>query len=320
MDLVWRPVTLGDCPALAGLNAVVAEHDRTGVFFDAAELRALLTSPTVDLAASTVAWRGAEPVAFALVRRRDAAEDVHMMRSEVLVHPDHRDEDVAAYLLAWFAATARRVHERSFPGTRPELHIERHEHETWLIDVLKRAGYVRGRTMLKMRARLGELPPPAPFPSGLEPVRFEERYDALVLDARNDTFAEHWGSTSMELEAWRHTVTAAANFRPDLTFLLLSPAGDRVDSFVISYFSEYEASVTGVRELYVGLVGTRSSLRGQGAATALVGHTLRQAKAAGLEVAMLGVDGDHNPGAVGVYGKCGFHREKEEITYVLSLG
>ncbi|MFF0145431.1 hypothetical protein [Amycolatopsis sulphurea] len=59
--------------------------------------------------------------------------------------------------------------------------------------MLAQAGYRRVRTFVEMRADLRALPS-SPLPDDLVRTPFEDRYDALTLDARNATFAGHWGS------------------------------------------------------------------------------------------------------------------------------
>src|SRR5690242_21072424 len=113
MDLTWRPLTLDDASALARLYAAAEEVDRTGEHFSEEDLREELRAPNVDLArATTGAWAGDELVGYGLIRRRDAANPVHMVRLQSVVHPEHRTEALGAHLVEWFTRTSREVHER----------------------------------------------------------------------------------------------------------------------------------------------------------------------------------------------------------------
>src|SRR4051794_5957071 len=274
MDLTWRPLTLGDVPALTRLYAAAEEVDRTGEHFSADDLREELEGPNIDLARATVgAFAGDRLIGYGLVRRRDAAEPVHMIRLQSVVHPEHRDDAVGAHLVEWFARTSREVHERTFPGAPLELHHGLHQNERWIAGVLGGAGYTHSRTMVTMRVGLADLPPQPPLPDGFEAVPFDFEYDLAALDARNDTFADHWGSTIYQPDAWRHLVTGSKDFRPDVSFLVLD--GDKVLAFVLSHFYESEAEATGIREHYATWVGTREALRGRGVVSGLLGHTLR---------------------------------------------
>ncbi|MDQ7804231.1 GNAT family N-acetyltransferase [Amycolatopsis sp. A133] len=317
MDLTWRPLTLDDAPALARLYAAAEEVDRTGEHFSADDLRDELAAPNVDLARATIgAWAGDRLAGYGLILRRAAADPVHMIRLQSVVHPDHRSDAVGGHLVEWFARTSREVHERAFPGAPLELHHGSHQNERWIAGVLTRAGYTVGRTMVNMRVGLADLPPQPPLPDGFEAVPFDPKYDLAALDARNDTFAGHWGSTVYEPDAWHHLVTGSKDFRPDLSFLVLD--GDKVLAFVLSHHYASETEATGIREHYATWVGTRTALRGRGVASGLLGHTLLAAKAAGFDRSALNVDVDNAHRALGVYERCGYRVEDEWHVYVLS--
>ncbi|MCR6484517.1 GNAT family N-acetyltransferase [Amycolatopsis sp. OK19-0408] len=317
MDLTWRPLTLDDVPALTRLYAAAEQVDRTGEHLSEEDLREELEGPNVDLARATVgAWAGEELVAYGLVRRRDAANPVHMLRIQSAVHPEHRTDAVGAHLVGWFARTGREVNERTFPDAPIELHHGHHQNESWITGVLAGAGYEHARTMVNMRVGLADLPPQPPLPDGLTAVPFDFKHDLAVLDARNDTFGDHWGSTVYEPGAWRHLVTGSKDFRPDLSYLVLD--GEKVLAFVLSHFYASETAVTGIREHHASWVGTRSVLRGRGVAAGLLGHTLLAAKAAGFDRSALNVDVDNAHRALGVYERCGYRVDDEWHVYVLS--
>ncbi|MET8851794.1 GNAT family N-acetyltransferase [Amycolatopsis sp. NPDC004625] len=317
MDLTWRPLTLADVEALARLYSAAEEVDRTGEHFSPEDLREELEGPNIDLPRATVgAWAGDRLVGYGLARRRDAADPVHMIRLQSVVHPQHRTDAVGRHLAEWFARTSREVHERTFPGAPLELHHSSHENERWIAGVLARAGYRHRRTMVNMRVGLADLPPQPPLSDGYEAVPFAFEYDLAVLDARNDTFADHWGSTVYEPDAWRHLVTGSKDFRPDLSFLIVED--DKVLAFVLSHHYESETEATGIREHYATWVGTRGALRGRGVASGLLGHTLRAAKDAGFDRSALNVDVDNAHRALGVYERCGYRVDDEWHVWVLS--
>jgi ribosomal protein S18 acetylase RimI-like enzyme len=287
--------------------AVAQAVDPTGEHYSAEDLREDFDAPTIKLAdSSTAIWDGDRLVGYALVRPREAANPAHMVRIEAVVHPDYRDDAVGGRLVDWFERAGKLVHGRTFPDAPLELHAGAHESQRWYTGALEKGGFHTARTFLEMRADLATLPPAQPLPEEFPLVGFEQKYDELTRHARNDTFGDHWGSTELSSELWRHLVTGAKDFRPDLSFLLLSPARDEVVAFVTSAFYKSDAAVTGIRDLYVGYVGTRASLRGRGVATALLGHTLAKAKAAGFDRSSLSVDLENVNGALGIYERCGY--------------
>jgi mycothiol synthase len=321
MDLTWRPLALDDAKPLAQVFAAAEAVDPTGEHYNEEDLREDFEGPSISLVdAATAAWDGDRLVGYALVRRRDAANPEHKVRIEGLVHPDYRDDAVGADLVDWFVRAGKLVHERTFPGAPLELHGHAHESQRWYAGVLETGGFHVARSFVDMRVALGELPPAQPLPEGFQLVRFERKFDELTRLARNDIFADHWGSTEQSPEAWRHLVTGGKDFRPDLSLLLLSPTGDEVVAFVLSAFFESDAAATGVRELYVSNVGTRSGLRGRGVATALLGHTLAEAKARGFERSSLGVDVDNINGALGIYERCGYAVAERWTGLVRAIG
>lgn len=152
-----------------------------------------------------------------------------------------------------------------------------------------------------MRVSLTDLPTQPPLPADVEPVAFAPEHDLATLDARNDTFAGHWGATAFTPEAWRHKVTGSKTFRPELSFVVVSPDGE-VQAFVLSHVFAADEAATGVREQDVGWIGTRKAQRGKGIASGLLGHALQVGRAAGYERALLNVDFDNATARAGSVG------------------
>ncbi|MDI5974817.1 GNAT family N-acetyltransferase [Amycolatopsis magusensis] len=317
-EVTRRPLTLSDVTALADLFATAEAVDPTGEHESAEDIAESITSPNVDLEHGSLSWwAGDQLIAYALVRVRDGADPVHQLRFEATVHPEHRTDELGAQVLAWVERAGRERHLKVFPDAPLELHGHGHENQRWYSGQLEMAGYHRARDFFDMRADLGALPPKRELPSEFALVTYEDKYFDAVLTARNITFAEHWGSTVQSPEAWRHLVTDSASFRPELSFLLLR--GDEVVSLVLSDFYESDAKATGVRELYISHVATLPELRGRGVASALLGHTLEEARAAGYERASLGVDAENANAAVGIYERCGFAISSRWYGYVRAV-
>ncbi|KZB80398.1 GNAT family N-acetyltransferase [Amycolatopsis regifaucium] len=317
MSLTWRPLTMDDMPRLAETFAAAERVEPIDEHYSAEDLAEEIASPNVDLpTATTSAWDGETLVAYGLLRRRDAANPAHMVRVETLVHPEYREDAIAAHLTGWFEEAGKRVHAKSFPDAPLELHAAANTKQRWLSDVLVGAGYEHARWFVDMRADLASIPPVKPLPEEFPLVTYEEKYEALTLRSRNETFADHWGSTAQSPEAWRHLVVGGKDFQPDLSFLLLSPARDKVVAMVLSAFFASDEAATGVKDLYVSHVATDASLRGRGIASALLGRTLVQAEAKGFQRASLNVDQDNTHRALGVYERVGFSEHQRWAGYV----
>jgi ribosomal protein S18 acetylase RimI-like enzyme len=89
-----------------------------------------------------------------------------------------------------------------------------------------------------------------------------------------------------------------------------------VAGYVMSYESAADTARTGVRDLYVGTVGTVPAHRGRGIAGALLAHVLQGAVDQGYATASLTVDADNPTGALGVYDRAGFRLCRREVTYL----
>ncbi|SDZ43091.1 Acetyltransferase (GNAT) family protein [Amycolatopsis xylanica] len=307
MELQWRPLRLDDTVQLAKVFAASEALDPTGEHYSADDLREEFDSPLLDLDEASIAgWDGDRLVAYGLVQRREEANPEHKMRVEGIVHPDYREPGVAGYLADFFVRAGKRVHAKTFPDAPLELHGHASESQGWMTDVFEGHGYRRSRTLIDMRAPFETLPPVKPLPVELPLVPYEDKYEELTRLAVNETFAGHWGSAAQSPEGFRHNIAGHKDFQPDLSFLLLSADRDEVVAYVLSAFFESDAEATGVRELYVSHVGTRAALRGRGVATALLGHTLAEAKARGFQRSVLNVDLENVNGALGIYERCGY--------------
>jgi GNAT superfamily N-acetyltransferase len=75
-------------------------------------------------------------------------------------------------------------------------------------------------------------------------------------------------------------VTGARAFRAAQSYLVLD--GERIAAYVLGYEYVADTAATGIRELYVGQVGTRRDYRGRGAARAALARVMTVAEDAGF--------------------------------------
>ncbi|MFJ9948649.1 GNAT family N-acetyltransferase [Kitasatospora sp. NPDC091207] len=318
-ELVWRPLARSDARRTAELLAVCERADGTGDRRGEQDVLDGWAASGVDLAVGTTsAWAGSEPVAYAVTRTREQADPVHEMTVEIAVHPAHRTSETAAYLLARGRRAAARRHRERFTGTPLELHTRTHGRQRWLAGELDAAGYRRARSYLGMRIDLVRYASAAapPLPRGTAIVPFEDRYDAPLLAARNEIFADTWGSVRMTAATWRHSVTASPYFRPASSFLLLSAESREI----LCYLLATELADAGAeRELYLANAGTRPDLHGRGLYRAVFTHTLARAKARGYRWAVADVDSANTMAAGGFYERMGLRTFRTWTGHVLDL-
>ncbi|GAB2988819.1 GNAT family N-acetyltransferase [Amycolatopsis acidiphila] len=306
MNRTWRAVTVDDAEAIADLLEAAEAVEPTNEHYSAEDIRDELTVPNVRLADGSVSvWDGPRLVGYAMAVPREAANPEHRMRVELAVHPEYRDVELGKQLLEWQERTAQALHAKTFPNARLELHARVYESQQWYASVLQAAGFAMARSFATMRAELEKLPPRPELPPSLRLVGYEPAYEDPTREAVNDAFSGHWGMTPYSPELWRHRMIDGPAFRPRTSFLLLTEDGE-VGSFVLSAFYQAEMEVTGVREVLIAYVGTRSALRGHGVATALLAHTLVAARDQGYERAALEVDESNAHNALDIYRRCGF--------------
>lgn len=133
--------------------------------------------------------------------------------------------------------------------------------------------------------------------------------DEPVRLARNDAFADHWGSLETPPERWRAHLTGASSFRSQHSFVATFDGGPhrgQIAAFVMAEEFDAETEMHGYRTGYTALVGTVRAARGRGLATALLARQLDSMRQGGYAYAELGVDSDSPTGAGRVYQRAGF--------------
>lgn len=300
----WRPIEPGDAGEWARLLAAIQAADGTWDLLTEADLREEFADPSLDFPHGSVAvFDGATMVGFDLLMPRGAADPVHDMRSMGGVHPGYRRRGIGGALLEWAEPAAVRLHRDRFPGRPLSLSCSCRDGDAAAGALFARHGYQPVRWFHAMIRDLSAAVVPVPPPAGVEilPLIPERSGQALLI--RNEAFRDHWGSTETSAESWAHFLSSHT-FRPDFSFVAYDhgePAG-----VIISHEYEGVAAATGVRDLYIAIVGTRRAARKRGLASSLLTRVLADGQAAGFGTASLGVDADSPTGAVGVYERVGF--------------
>jgi ribosomal protein S18 acetylase RimI-like enzyme len=133
---------------------------------------------------------------------------------------------------------------------------------------------------------------------------------------RNESFADHWGSTPTDPEAWEHALATAGN-RLDLSFLALD--GDRVVGVCRNGHFPDDEAVTGRRDGWILQVGVVRSHRKRGIASALIAASHAAFRDAGMTHAALGVDSENPTGAYQLYERLGYRPMRRSITYQMGV-
>jgi len=303
----WRPLTTGDAPALARVNAAVEAVDRTGEHFSEQDIRDELEDEVIDLERDSLAALDADGdlVAYARVHARADVRDVDRVRADGAVVPAARGRGLGRRLLAWSEERAERMHRARHPGTSGAVIVVAHESNAGKEALVRAAGYEAIRWEHTMTHALdAALPDVPPTPRGLTLTPFSAERDEAVRRAHCEAFADHWASTPPDPARWARWYTGSRAFRPDVSRLAVD--GDQVAGYALSYFWAADAAATGVREAFLGQIGVRPAWRRRGLGGLLLAESLRSYQAAGYQRAALAVDTANATGALGLYTRAGF--------------
>lgn len=320
-DLVQRPITEDDCPAWAGLLAAAEPVDDTGENYDADDLVEELADENIDPARDTCGlWLGDKMLGYALVRGATAVVDgTYRVHVEGTVAPPDRRQGHGQRLLDWSLARARQVHADRHPEVPGAFAVRVGEAVDGAHAMLARAGFTRARWFFQLTRPLDQAPPAVRVPDGLELITYDAAYSERTRLAHNEAFADHWGSSPSTPQSWAHWSVGQRAFRPALSYLMLDDTNGAGANPVVGYLLSYEydadTAATGIREAYVGIIGTRRQWRGRGVARALLGTAVDAYGDAGFGRTSLDVDADNPTGALGLYTSLGYAKARTSISF-----
>ncbi|ANZ38410.1 hypothetical protein BBK82_22455 [Lentzea guizhouensis] len=303
MELVWRALTTADIPAVTALWAAAEAADDTGELLSEEDVAESFAK--ADLPAGSLAVLVDDVLAaHGLVMLRDNPAGTHRVRLDGVVHPRFRRNGIGRQLMQRLVAMARDLHSarhRAMPlvvTTMVESGCSGH------VALCERLGFAADRHFHELEVALGESLAQLPTPAGYEVVPFSAARHEEVRQVCNTAFAQHWGSVDRSPAEWAASFTDSKRFVPETSFLAL--ADGAVIGFVLARHYPAVFETTGVRELWIGDVGTLADHRGRGVASALLSRTLARAREQGYHRAGLSVDTANPTSALGVYERAGF--------------
>lgn len=320
VSLTWRPIAEDDVRAWARLLAAAADVDRTGEHYNAEDLAEELADPSLDAAQDTIAiWDGDRLVGYGMVRGTAAlAANVYRVHADGCVHPDYRRRGIGRMILDGAAERAAELHAQHAPALPAELIVYANERIPGLRALVESTGMRPVRWWYEMDRDLTVPVQVAPAPEGLRVASYDGEFDERLRLAHNEAFSGHWGSAERDPAFWRQWVSGSRAFRPAVSRLLWD--GDQIAGYVLVYEYEADTAATGVREAWIGQVGTRPPWRGRGVASTLLTHALAACRAEGFERSSLSVDTDNATGALGIYQRAGFVITERATSFGRPLG
>ncbi|RAS61756.1 mycothiol synthase [Lentzea atacamensis] len=316
MELVWRALTTADIPAVAALYCAVEAVDDTGELLSEEDFAERFDETDLPGGSLAVLVDGAL-VAYGLAVLRDNPVNTHRVRLDGAVHPDFRRKGIGRQLLQRLILLARKLHTARHPAMPMVVNTMVESRCAGHVALCAELGFTADRCFNELEVALGESLAQVPIPPAYEIVPFSAARDEEVREVCNAAFADHWGSVERSPEEWAASFTNSKRFVPETSFLALAEGA--VAGFVLSRHYPVVEELTGVRELWIGDVGTLREHRGRGVASALLSWTLAQAKGQGYQRAGLSVDSANPTRALGVYERAGFELKRTWIDYGLPV-
>ena len=224
------------------------------------------------------------------------------------IHPDHRNNAMREFVLAWWEARSLQRLEGKNDGLPVVLGHFLYSHLTVDIDFLLAHGCEITRYYDELGCDLARPLVEAPIPEGIDVRPLDaNRPDGLMV--HNASFSDHWGSQPLSEERW------SAGFNewhlPEASFVAYD--GTEPVAYVSCEAFPHEFEDRGWRHAWIGGVGTLRSHRKRGIASALIVRAMQVMAASGMEYALLGVDSENPTGAYGVYEDLGFAKLRSEV-------
>ncbi len=301
MDI--RPLTLADAPVVSDLMNRYERFWHLPVLTPASEVEDDFDEPFVDPDLDTRGyWLDGNLVAYGLVWHRPSGAREERAILIGVVDPDFRGQGIGRHLLGWQIERAR----ESLSSCDPTLpwYIRTNAFD-WVEDefrLYRRFGLEPVRFIKEMLRPLDEPVVPR-SPDGVDIVPWDRSLDEGTREALNEAFGDHWGSTQMDEDSFRHLIERNA-IRLDLSFQAV--AGSEVVGYALNGFFPDDEQVTGRREGWVRSLGVKRAWRGRGVASALLENSFNAFLDAGLTHSMLGVDTENTTGAFGLYEGLGY--------------
>ena len=315
--LSWRPIEAKDVPACAVLLAAIEEADQTGDVFGEEDLLETFRDPGRDYPRGSIAVRDGDVlVGYSCLSSSGSADRVHQMSQFGGVLPAYRGQGIGGQLLDWAELAAVPLHVERYPGLRLSLSGWCPAGDSAASSLYASRGYRPARWFHVMAADLTAAGRGAPVPAGVQVVTFTEELAEVARLVRNEAFSDHGQADQVTPGEWAHFLSYNA-FRSAFSYL----AFDGAEPLSVLIGREYDAytELTGILDLYIAVVATRTSARNRGIASALLSRALADARSAGFTAASLTVSADSPAAAFGLFQRAGFAIKATSIMQVKDL-
>jgi mycothiol synthase len=311
-----RPARPDDIPAIADLVRLGERHDGIPRVMSDEELTEDLGASYVDLDLDTrVAVVDDRIVGWAAIWHPPAEAGIDRIDVDGVVDPASRGQGVGRVLLGWSVERARERAAALTHGLPTVIRADADDRDDERRRLFGRFGFVESRYSDELIQRLdGDLPAVDP-PDGIRILPWDDARDEELRALRNETFADHWGSSAVDAELWQELVRGHFH-RPDLSVFAVDE-DDRAVGFSVNWHYPQDEEVTGRRDGEVAILGTSRPWRGRGVASSLIARSLAIFAEAGMTHGMIVVDTENPTGAARLYRSLGFEPVRRTVTYLL---
>ena len=314
----WRPARRANAPAIYQLRLAADKADDGGGAGTLQDTERLFEDSWVNPETDTLLALTPEGQAAALVCVFLNPQPEEEARAFIWddVHPEHRGRGLETFALAWGEARGRQRLQAAPDHLPRVLRNGSPDHLPQRITLLESRGFKRIRYFYRMRRALWQPIPDHQLPEGLTLRTYSPELRDALREAFNESFSDHWNFEPVTEEDWRIFFIERETFRPDLTFIVMD--GGEIAAHSLNRVDPEENARQGLKEGWVGQLGTRRAWRKRGIASALLCESMRAFKAGGLDYAALGVDAENLTGAVAIYERLGFVPVKRFIAFAKS--
>jgi mycothiol synthase len=312
MTIEIRPASPNDIAELHALNRLIETGDQIPIVTPIEEFEDWVDDPHFSFENdSRVAIVDGKLVGFARLWHRPSTE----IQSRVFmiggVHPLFRRQGIGSKLLEWQMNRGREILAEAPAGLPRYLRTAAYVFEKEAIALYEKHGLAPIRYSYELIRPISEVEA-VPETPGIDIVAWDPERDEELRQVTNASFADHWGSTPVDPEAWKHRMESFG-VRLDLSSMALD--GNQVVGIMLAGHFPSDEELTGRLDGWIMTLGTLRSHRKRGIASALVLTACHAFRDEGFTHAALGVDSESQTGAYQLYQRLGFTELNKSVQH-----
>jgi len=315
-NVIVRNYRPEDLPALVAMINEANEYDQLERAVTLEGMQHEMTWPNYHPETDCfLAWKNGRLVAYAdFLMRAGEENSAAIFYTWGMVHPRWRRLGIGRHLIETLHRRAMQRQQELgdkpayFQGSGRDIEEDRRA-------LFESVGMHRVRYFFDMARPINNGLPPAEMPPGFRLRTFDPARDMeAVYRVDVDSFRDHWGWTGFPYEEYEHWVYQP-HFRPELWLIAEEEATGKTAGICLNKIDPDWIAETGRQEGLINVLGVLREYRRLGLGTALLAHSLRTLREAGMEMVHLGADAENLTGAVRIYERMGFQVRKTTAVY-----